>query len=575
MKYGAIGAAVVVFLLALTPVSDFDIWFHLTEGRTIIEEGRFPYTDEYSYTAFGEPSYPNSWGFTALSYVAERAVGLRGLNAIKALAVAALFAVYAAYAYWRRSLSWLWLTYSAVVFFTIRESLSLRPHTFAYVLLAIVLILLEEYRRRRDARLLLPLVVVQFIWVNIHASFLWGITLTVFTLAGIWMQEKRLTKVDIWLGVGVAAVSLLHVFYGYTFIVRLIQEFFTPGAYQVPVRELLAPGIVDVLTLRAGVLIIGIGIVFRLALKKRHYAVMASLIFFTILAARSIRFASDLAIFLVFATALYAPVVEDMVRKRYSWYTKSFARGAAIAICVLLVFAARVMPPRIGNIGLTPFTYPIAAVDFIKQHRLLEESSGNLYNTYNFGGYLMWALPEHPVFIDGRLRPYHNGTFQRYWDNFSGAESWQETVERYSVTVALMTLPHQQQGVLYNSSAAMFLPDTWALIYMDDVAAVYARRTPELADAIATYELHYIEPQQLDMTYIQSRITDEESLQSALDEINRTLELVPTSYRLHFLRAYVFHLAGDTASAKQDLETTLRINPDFTPAQTVLAALSY
>ena len=28
--------------------------------------------------------------------------------------------------------------------------------------------------------------------------------------------------------------------------------------------------------------------------------------------------------------------------------------------------------------------------------------AGPMYNSYNWGGYLVWALPEEPVFVDGR-----------------------------------------------------------------------------------------------------------------------------------------------------------------------------
>lgn len=45
--------------------------------------------------------------------------------------------------------------------------------------------------------------------------------------------------------------------------------------------------------------------------------------------------------------------------------------------------------------------YPRAAVQYIKAHP--QDFQGNMYNEYNWGGYLIWQLPEHKVFIDGRM----------------------------------------------------------------------------------------------------------------------------------------------------------------------------
>ncbi|MCS6883764.1 MAG: hypothetical protein NZU74_20800, partial [Chloroflexaceae bacterium] len=42
---------------------------------------------------------------------------------------------------------------------------------------------------------------------------------------------------------------------------------------------------------------------------------------------------------------------------------------------------------------------PVGAAEFIRRER----PPGPMFNSYNFGGYLMWALyPEYPVFVDGR-----------------------------------------------------------------------------------------------------------------------------------------------------------------------------
>src|SRR5207248_1544458 len=45
---------------------------------------------------------------------------------------------------------------------------------------------------------------------------------------------------------------------------------------------------------------------------------------------------------------------------------------------------------------------PVKAVEFIKRTAL----SGRMLNEYAYGGYLIWAAPQHKVFVDGRSDVY-------------------------------------------------------------------------------------------------------------------------------------------------------------------------
>jgi hypothetical protein len=56
-------------------------------------------------------------------------------------------------------------------------------------------------------------------------------------------------------------------------------------------------------------------------------------------------------------------------------------------------------------------TFPVRAVEYLHQHPV----AGPMYNAYNYGGYLIWALPEQKVFIDGRGDLYEDGgAFTQY-----------------------------------------------------------------------------------------------------------------------------------------------------------------
>jgi len=77
--------------------------------------------------------------------------------------------------------------------------------------------------------------------------------------------------------------------------------------------------------------------------------------------------------------------------------------------------------------------YPIRAVD------ALTASSGILLNEYDWGGYLIWAVPSRPVFVDGRLYPFAgNGVIRAYQEAVNVLPSWRAVIERWNVAQALI-----------------------------------------------------------------------------------------------------------------------------------------
>lgn len=80
---------------------------------------------------------------------------------------------------------------------------------------------------------------------------------------------------------------------------------------------------------------------------------------------------------------------------------------------------------------LTP--YPVAAIP------ALESSRGILLNEYDWGGYLIWSVPDRPVFVDGRLYPFvTNGVMTDYERAVHVGPGWRGVLERWSVARALL-----------------------------------------------------------------------------------------------------------------------------------------
>lgn len=71
-------------------------------------------------------------------------------------------------------------------------------------------------------------------------------------------------------------------------------------------------------------------------------------------------------------------------------------------LSIVLIFAA-ILSFGAPNI-YSSFTYPKSKENFLEnQLSFFKDKSGNIYNTYEWGGYLIWKLPNMKVFVDGRM----------------------------------------------------------------------------------------------------------------------------------------------------------------------------
>ena len=564
-------SSLVVFTFFVFPITDFDIWFHLADGKLMVDGHQFPRSDIYSYSALGNSYHPNSWGFDVLAYSLFKAVGLDGLNVGKAIISLFVFAIIIYYLYRKKILNLFSLCFVVLALFSIRDGFSLRPHTFYYLILVAFVILLFEYRQAKIYKNIAYLAVIQFVWVNFHPSFVYGLIFSGMLLVSEIYVNKKINRKDLILVGAILIASLCHLFYGYHFLVKTVSEFASP--YHPPIREFLPPGKETFFSL-TGLVLLSWFLVAYFSFRKKRFDILMILLAFTYLGLNSARFIRDLVLFLCLSAPLYFQKIPLP-----KWRIK-ISRTAPNILYFIMLFSlfliAKNGPLGIGT-GLQKFTYPENAVNFLKNEMLLKRTNGNLYNTYNFGGYLIWAFQPHKVFIDGRLEPYaigENKAFDAYWSNFEGGDSWRQTVEKYGITVALMTLPHTDGVKVYNDSQKMFPSENWALVYYDDVSIIYVKRNPEINDFIRKYEYKIINPQAMDFSYFQDKIIAQKDFDGALNEVKRGLEINPDSYRLHFTASYLYNMENREELTKKELAETLEINPQFKAAQDVLTQIN-
>jgi hypothetical protein len=146
---------------------------------------------------------------------------------------------------------------------------------------------------------------------------------------------------------------------------------------------------------------------------------------------------------------------------------------AGVPVLLCLVVAAREARrpwPPVG-VSLDEHYVPIRACDFIAEHGL----RGRFFSQFYVGGYLLYRFwPD-----QGRL-PFMDihfaggpGVRSAYLNAISGAPGWHAEEERWKFDVALLD---RKRGADQTILDVLDADPAWALVFIDDAAALYVRR---------------------------------------------------------------------------------------------------
>jgi hypothetical protein len=167
---------------------------------------------------------------------------------------------------------------------------------------------------------------------------------------------------------------------------------------------------------------------------------------------------------------LSAPILSRMLANSWENYDPATDRIAPnaflIALAILVSWLA--FPSSQNLTEQIAAKSPVKAVEFIQSHHL----AGPMLNDYADGGYLIWAMPEHPVFVDGRGDVFEwTGVLQQFgdWANLNSDPN--ELLDRYGIQFCLLTPGMPEARILP-------LLHTWKVVYSDDLNVVLVRTTP-------------------------------------------------------------------------------------------------
>jgi hypothetical protein len=141
---------------------------------------------------------------------------------------------------------------------------------------------------------------------------------------------------------------------------------------------------------------------------------------------------------------------------------------ASVALLLpLLLFVPKLASDVYGQPKQDVVRVPIKAIEYMKENGI----NGPTFTDPNmWGGYLIWALPSNPVYIDGRIDMYGDQFVREYINIARGTVAWEEPFARHHVKNVLVRPKSHLARSLQESQE-------WQQLYQDEMTVVFSRRS--------------------------------------------------------------------------------------------------
>ncbi len=557
---------IICLLNILRPISDPDFFWHIATGKWIINNRALPSQDPFSYTTpkeleLRDISILKGYWLSQVIYYVSYLIG--GWNGIIILRIfIALFIIL--FLIKRCEVQDRNIHYAAVLLsvFVILNFYPLdRPQVFSFLSFALLLYLIDTFRKGRASRLhLIGMPFLMVLWANMHPGYILGqLIILIYLISEVLkkrfsLSEDHMSPADLKRFSIISAVSVLSGFLNplaYRTLIAFIS-FSSPETsymretileYQSSIYAFFKLNDYIVFFYWVIAILTVLSIFYRL--RKRHID-PAEIIMTAGLLYASFTEVRYMAFFLIWAVPLTSFIIMEFL-------SRERLRKAAVAGIVLIILlwngyftgdAIKNMRHFLDNRWISAY-YPHAIVKFIKKNNI----NGNMYNHYDWGGYLIWELgPERKVFIDGR--GLHSKVFAT-WKVLENAEVnpliggkpyWRAILDTYNIDYAIVPICYRS-GYLYSLSLRLLDEKDWLPVLIIGNYMLFVRDITANREVIYKYSI----PKE---TFIDDMIRN---IDWVLQEGDSPVALMA--------KGELYLYKGDLSAAEESFRKALRLAP--------------
>lgn len=409
----------------------------------MLEKQKLIDSDIFSHTAFGTPWTAHEWLSEIIMASIHNIAGLEG--------VLCFFLLIASLSLWllfkiteKSANQWVAFGCIALTLAFSQAHLVARPHLFTWLGMLVTLSILTNGGKR-----LYWLPVVTVVWANLHGGFIIGLVLQIIFIFGAVIEAHQHTKAK-WSDVlyqqkTQAIVLLLSILViglnpsGYMLLVFPFQV--SQGVFSVAINEWTAPNMQELWAFRF--YLVAFFFLISLTRSSITWTERLLIVFFLNAALTHIRHISLMLIALTPFTARMLNTYLDkwrlrsLPRKERNTLQLSAKSGPLMTILVTLVLLISSSVDHRSLIFMTPkkmFKVETEQLNQLVDYLDKNLPSGNMYNEYGLGGYLLYALTPPPkVFIDGRADMYGEQILADYGTIVTSSSGREELLEKYEI----------------------------------------------------------------------------------------------------------------------------------------------
>ena len=504
--------------LSIKGLREPDLWWQIHTGEWILENGKVPTQDVFSYTYNGAPWVNIKWGFEVVAALITKAFGPEFIFLLQALVsgMLLLLLLKCARIYLpdkagtKVSDSFLLSIAALLTLFACEYRFNGRPEMFSHLFAVLFLFILLRYRTE-DSNKILWLVPLQLLWANMHEAFGMGVILIGLFTVSAWVEylltaKKKLTlrskmpiKLSLLLLLAAAIIvvnpnglvlltkpfNILGQVYENKFSTELLDysraEYWQWNTY-----------------LAIAMVLIGIAGAFlhfkQLKIKGSKFSVfvahfgigylllLPAFLYLALTAYRNI-------IFLVLVSfPLFVFGLQNLLQRIKALQTKAFATASVLSGVILIAYGLVISNKYYewtgshDKFGLQVFaTYnPVGAADYIEAHSI----KGPFFSDYLTSSYLLYRLqPDFKSFIDLRdLDVFPAEFFNKYAMAITYSDEFARLDSAYRFNCVVLYRPQFAAIHRYLISESRF-----KLAYADAVACVFIPRRDSADNAPLTF----------------------------------------------------------------------------------------
>jgi hypothetical protein len=491
----AILTAICCFLFlacSYQPLWHTDVWGHLSYGRWIWQHEVLPQTEPLLPLCEGVPFVDTAWLSQLIGYGMNQAFGTAGLQFLFAATIVACCVMIGG-AVLRRTGSLAWAIVAVATFTVVdyQQLIIARPQHAGLVCFVVTLMLLTAETWSKWTWIGLPVLFAA--WANLHGSFPMGLLLIACFAAGRAFDVYRRT------GQFVAVIKDTNVRrYVLAFQLAAIATLLNPYGLRIDLEILKISGnrnlqdLVDwdALTLRmmqgktAAAAVLALIIAYRLSPRRVSTANALALAVFGCGALWSSRIIVWWAPLVAYELALHGAAITARIRDRVPAAKPSGLCSVASVGLVWIAFAyspfgIRVLhgAPPTAEAAALRFRHSVSPQTPIDATAYLQANppKGLVFNTYEWGDYLLWAGPEGAQwFVASHAHLIPREVWEDYLRIASASPEWDRKLDRYGVNTIVIDQAGRHDLIRLLKEAGSH----WTLDYEDRTAAIFVRKKP-------------------------------------------------------------------------------------------------